>query len=48
MKKREHRLAFIPHLKEVGIPACGRKSVLSFFNLFNLYKPALLVAGERG
>ena len=25
MKKREHRLAFIPHLKEVGIPACGRK-----------------------
>jgi hypothetical protein len=25
MKEREHRFAFIPHLKEVGIPACGRK-----------------------
>ena len=29
MKEREHRFAFIPHLKEVGIPACGRKMLIS-------------------
>ena len=25
MKERKYKYAFIPHLKEVGIPACGRK-----------------------
>lgn len=24
MTNRKHMCAFIPHLKEVGIPACGR------------------------
>ena len=38
MKEREHRFAFIPHLKEVGIPACGRKHIVGIGPVGGLFE----------